>query len=143
MTYETNSGKIENNLILYRPYRGPIRITSKFGRRWGVMHKGCDYVGQNKEIFSIGHARVIRKSYQRLGAGNYIVCQSLWYRAYIEIKYFHLSKTLVEIGDELFPNMQIGVEGNTGHSFGSHLHLEIWVNGKVIDPETVIWLDRR
>ena len=142
-------GEIEYKLNLYRPYLSGFRITSKFGQRklrnFFKSHKGTDYVGEGgKTIYSIGKAKVLRTGYQANGAGNYVVCSSTWYLTDIEIKYFHLSKIFVEIDQLINQGDEIGIEGNTGHSTGSHLHLEIWVEGKAIDPEgkDVKWIGR-
>jgi len=134
--YENYKGEKENHLNFYRPYKSGFRISSPYGKRGKGFHRGCDYVGKKKDLFAIGWSKVIRKGYQEGGAGLYLVLQSLWYtKNYIEIKYFHLQKAYLTIDDEVLGGDPLGVEGNTGHSTGSHLHLEIWIDGKHIDPE--------
>jgi murein DD-endopeptidase MepM/ murein hydrolase activator NlpD len=46
----------------------------------------------------------------------------------------HLDKTLVEPGEEVHRGQQIGVLGNTGRSTGPHLHYEVHVDGKAVNP---------
>lgn len=143
------NGELEYHLTFYRPFAGSFRITSKFGKRrlknFFQAHKGTDYVGLNKNIHSIGKAKVLRIGYQENGAGNYIVCNSNWYNDDIEVKYFHLSEVFVKQGEILTKDSVIGIEGSTGHSTGSHLHLEIWYNGKPLDPEgnEIQWIARK
>ena len=48
--------------------------------------------------------------------------------------YGHLSRTYVQEGDHVEKGATIGAVGNTGNSFGPHLHYEILVRGKSVDP---------
>ena len=56
----------------------------------------------------------------------------------LETYYAHLSKLLVKPGDEMEAGMILGLGGNTGHSFGSHLHFETRFRGIAIDPSNLI-----
>jgi len=49
--------------------------------------------------------------------------------------YAHLSKRLVEVGDTVNRGDELGRTGSSGRSSGPHLHYEIRLNGKSIDPE--------
>jgi murein DD-endopeptidase MepM/ murein hydrolase activator NlpD len=51
-----------------------------------------------------------------------------------EIIYGHLDDAIVKIGDTVHKHDIIAHSGNTGRSTGPHLHLEIRINGKSIDP---------
>ena len=51
--------------------------------------------------------------------------------------YAHLASWQVNVGDTLQAGDTIGVGGNTGRSFGAHLHFEMRFNGTYIDPATV------
>jgi murein DD-endopeptidase MepM/ murein hydrolase activator NlpD len=51
-----------------------------------------------------------------------------------EVIYGHLSQPEVEIGQMVHVGDEIALSGNTGHSFGSHLHIQININGKPINP---------
>lgn len=64
--------------------------------------------------------------------GNYVIIDhgSGW-----QTLYAHLSKVTVTKGQHIFPGGQIGLSGNTGNSTGSHLHFEIRVGGKTINPK--------
>jgi murein DD-endopeptidase MepM/ murein hydrolase activator NlpD len=49
-------------------------------------------------------------------------------------RYAHLSRMLVRKGDVVAPREQIGVVGATGRVTGTHLHYEIWIDGRPRDP---------
>ncbi len=52
----------------------------------------------------------------------------------VETVYGHLSQSLVQAGDHVDKGMALGMVGNTGNSFGSHLHYEIIFKGQAVDP---------
>lgn len=49
-------------------------------------------------------------------------------------KYAHLRKIHVKEGDIVIKGQMIGLQGNSGNSTGEHLHFEIWLNNKHVDP---------
>ncbi|MFQ6171629.1 M23 family metallopeptidase [Oryzobacter sp. R7] len=116
------------------------RLTSDFGPRWGKTHDGLDIgaptgtplyamssgtVILSDEVFSFGNKLEIR----------YWDGTVSWYG--------HLSRRLVRTGETVRAGELVGLVGNTGHSFGSHLHLEIHPRGgdDPVDPRP--WLARR
>lgn len=106
------------------PYSNYV-VTSKFGelRSGGKRHKGVDLVGQgSKHIYPINNGTVIHGGYDPGGYGNYVVVKhddSYW------SLYAHMSKMYVKIGQSVSKTTILGVEGSTGYSTGSHLHLEV------------------
>jgi murein DD-endopeptidase MepM/ murein hydrolase activator NlpD len=67
--------------------------------------------------------------------GNYIMVDhgGQWVTLYA-----HLSKAYVKNGQKLWANDAVGLSGNTGNSTGPHLHFEIRVGGKTIDPKPLM-----
>ena len=57
----------------------------------------------------------------------------------LQTYYAHLSQTLVKQGEAVAAEQLIGYAGNTGNSFGSHLHFEVRLNGTRVNP--LNWLD--
>lgn len=109
-------------------------ITSRFGYRpaFRRMHKGLDikvYTGDTIVAAFDGKVRVAR--YDAGGYGYYIV---LRHPNGLETIYGHLSKQLVACEQEVKAGQPIGLGGNTGRSFGSHLHFETRLAGEAIDP---------
>ena len=107
-------------------------VTSNFGPRWGRRHEGLDikvYTGDTIRSAFSGRVRIVR--YDRKGYGNYIVVR---HPNGLETVYGHLSRQLVQEGQEVATGEPIGLGGNTGRSTGSHLHFETMLNGVPINP---------
>lgn len=56
----------------------------------------------------------------------------------LETVYAHLSKIKVKEGDVVLSGQVIGLGGNTGHSYGSHLHFELRYKGHPLNPASFI-----
>lgn len=110
-------------------------VTSRFGYRpaFKRVHKGLDikvYTGDTIVAAFDGKVRVVR--YDEGGYGNYVVIR---HNNGLETIYGHLSKQLVKGDQEVKAGEPIGLGGNTGRSFGSHLHFETRLAGEAINPE--------
>jgi murein DD-endopeptidase MepM/ murein hydrolase activator NlpD len=113
------------------PIKGAT-FTSGFGWRWGRMHEGNDFgtpVGTRLGSMSTG--TVIFAGYQG-GYGNKVEIE--YWDGTVSV-YGHMSQIGVVVGQHLAPGDLVGLSGNTGHSTGPHLHLEIHPGGgSAIDP---------
>lgn len=127
------------------PYKGEVRVSSPFGWRtlFGkrVYHKGIDLVGTEKTVRAVvggvvGQSTIITDPKNRTSEwGNYVRIDGEDGRLYY---YCHLSQRLVSRGDKVSVGDELGVEGSTGKSTGSHLHFEVRENGKSIDPTAIL-----
>jgi murein DD-endopeptidase MepM/ murein hydrolase activator NlpD len=112
-------------------------MTSNFGRRGSRRyHYGIDIKAQTGDtIYAAFDGKIRVKQFERKGYGYYLVVRHL---NGLETVYGHLSKFLVEENDFVRSGQPIGLAGNTGRSFGSHLHFETRFLGKPINPNFII-----
>ncbi|WP_446216862.1 M23 family metallopeptidase [Micromonospora sp. IBHARD004] len=113
-------------------------FNSPFGMRWGKMHTGVDLVAPEGTPYVAIHAGTVTKAGWFGGYGYAVIVQ---HPDGSEAIYGHSSAVSVQEGQQVKAGDQLGLVGNTGHSYGSHLHLEIHVNGQPQDP--VPWLQDR
>ncbi|MDR3180854.1 MAG: M23 family metallopeptidase [Prevotellaceae bacterium] len=116
------------------------KITSPFGYRKDPMfgdrrsHDGIDLGGHIGEIvFATGNGRVIavERSLARTGYGNMVlVDHGFGYKT----RYAHLHVITVKKGDMVKRGQQVGTLGNTGKSTAPHLHYEVLVRDKPVNP---------
>ena len=107
-----------------------VNVSSLYGWRWGKFHAGVDLSAKTGEKIVAWKDGYVYKSCYNSSWGNYVMI----YHGKINGKdvysgYAHLSKRSVKVGQMVVQGQQIGKAGNTGHSFGSHLHFEIYYGG--------------
>ncbi len=124
------------------PYEGRVRLESRYGYRTlnGVYgwHAGVDLVGVDSKNILAPCDGIVRSStiiddhsIKTWEWGNYIRID----RADgLQIFLCHMSQRMAYVGQSVKRGEIIGVEGNTGYSFGSHCHFEVRVNGSSVDP---------
>lgn len=118
----------------YMPFDG--RITSHFGWRRGRNHNGTDIdLNTGDTVRAAWSGKVRYAKYNESGFGNLVIIRH--YNG-LETFYAHLSKHLVVPNQIVSAGDPIGLGGNTGHSYGSHLHFEVRFYDAPIDPEKVI-----
>ena len=115
------------------------RIAGHYGPRKHRMHRGVDLGlchGEDRTIVAAFAGKVVkvRNQGRRKGYGRYVI---LDHGNGLTTLYAHLERWKVKVGDELQAGDTIGVGGNSGRSFGAHLHFEMRYNGVYINPETV------
>ena len=114
-------------------------VSSTFGMRWGSMHKGVDFAaGEGTPYYAAESGTVLYAtnsgSYNG-GAGNWIV---IVHGNGLVTRYMHSSAVYVTPGQYVTRGQNIGAVGNTGNSFGAHLHFEVEISGSCIDPLTYL-----
>ncbi len=115
------------------PVSGPI--TGVFGEaRPGHMHAGLDIAaGEGTPIRAADSGRVVLM--QGTGAsGGYGNFTCVQHNASTSSCYAHQSRFGTSAGANVSKGQVIGYVGNTGHSFGAHLHFEVRVNGSPVNP---------
>jgi len=116
------------------PFDG--RVTSRFGWRRGRMHNGTDIdLTTGDTVRAAWGGKVRYAKYNTGGFGNLVVVR---HHNGLETFYAHLDKNLVVPNQIVEAGEPLGLGGNTGHSYGSHLHFEVRFYDIPIDPENLI-----
>ncbi len=111
-------------------------VTSQYGYRSGRPHNGTDIDLNTGDTVRAAWAGKVRYAkYNENGFGNLVVIRH--YNG-LETFYAHLSKHLVAPNQEVKAGDPIGLGGNTGHSYGSHLHFEVRFYDAPMDPAQII-----
>lgn len=115
--------------------------TSDYGPRWGKTHDGLDIgAPAGTPLYAMSRGTVVR-SFVDSSFGNKIEIQ---YWDGSVSWYAHMSARLVQAGDTVMPGDLVGRVGNTGYSFGNHLHIEIHPAPRVDNPQDPTpWLRSR
>jgi murein DD-endopeptidase MepM/ murein hydrolase activator NlpD len=102
-------------------------VTSRFGRRWGRMHKGIDIAGPvGTPINAAADGIVVASGWSSGGYGNLVEVR---HNDGTTTRYGHNSRLSVAVGQVVRQGQQVAEMGSTGHSTGSHLHFEIRPSG--------------
>ncbi|MEM7598678.1 MAG: M23 family metallopeptidase [Pseudomonadota bacterium] len=113
------------------PVKGSFRYTSGFGMRWGRMHSGTDFAGAHGMPIYATADGIVTEAEWSSGYGRMVTIQ---HEFGIETRYAHLSRIRVREGERVSRGDRIGDMGNTGRSTGTHLHYEVRVGGKAVNP---------
>jgi hypothetical protein len=112
------------------------RLNSPYGPRKGRQHHGLDLqLHTGDRVFAAFDGIVRYAKYNRAGFGNCIVIRHF---NGLETVYAHLSRIEVSVNSLVRSGDPIGRGGNTGRSYGSHLHFEVRFKDFSIDPERLI-----
>lgn len=109
-------------------------LSSPFGSRWGSVHEGIDISapeGTPIKAAASGTVILMQDEASSGGYGNYTCVD---HGGGISTCYAHQSAFGTEMGASVRQGEVIGYVGNTGHSFGAHLHFEVRINGTATDP---------
>jgi len=124
-----------------KPVHVSVRYTSPFGYRRDPktggrrMHNGSDFAGPHgTDIFATADGVVTHAGWQS-GYGRMVIIKHAFG---IETRYAHTSRVLVKKGQRVSRGDHIADMGNTGRSTGTHLHYEVRVNGRPVNPMNYI-----
>ena len=112
-------------------------ITSSYGYRrdpftgGGAMHSGIDFKGpKGQPILAAAGGRVTHAGWKS-GYGKAV---EITHGNGLMTRYAHLSRIDVAAGQRIEQGIQLGAMGSTGRSTGTHLHFEVRLNGRAINP---------
>ena len=130
---------LSKNINVIVPVKGTV--TSRYGVREQIFdnvnpyHTGIDIANKlNTQIVSATDGIILKTEKMNKYYGNNIEIE----KDGVIFKYAHLNKINVKKGDSIKQGDIIGLMGSTGMSTGSHLHFEIKINNRTIDPEKII-----
>ena len=131
-----------DRLPVARPVNaGSVRQTSGFGMRRhpltgrSTMHNGLDWAGSRGTAILASADGVVKQAGRQGGYGNLVIIQ---HEFGIETYYAHLNSVDVRAGQRVSRGQRIGGMGTTGASTGVHLHYEVRVNGRPVNPITYV-----
>jgi len=123
----------------------PVIITQKtlalplngvLAQGFNGLHRGIDILAPyDTPIRPIADGQVVEVNFGRLGWGNTVV---IAHNYGLQSRYAHLNEIKVIVGDKINQGQALGTVGLTGWTTGSHLHLEVYQLGRVIDPLTIL-----
>lgn len=115
-------------------------LSSNFGPRWGRSHNGIDVAASSgTPLYAMSKGTVVEAGY----AGNLGNKVAIRYWDGTVSWYGHMSRIDVRVGQSVLPGDVVGAVGNTGHSFGAHLHIEIHPGGGDTAINPYPWLKQK
>lgn len=139
--YYDAAGRGAKKPLMKTPIDG-ARMSSGFGMRrhpimgYSKMHKGIDFAApRGTPIYAAGEG-VIKKIGTVRGYGRYVKIQ---HRSGVETAYAHMNafKAGLRTGSRVKQGQVIGYVGSSGNSTGPHLHYEIMLSGRQVNPAAV------
>ncbi len=116
-----------------------IKVSSGFGVRKDpftgerATHSGMDLQARYEEVYSMFDG-IVAKVGSDSRSGTFVILRHGSYT----VSYCHMSRIMVQEGDELIAGDPVGISGNTGRSTGPHLHITCKYKGEVRDPYTLL-----
>jgi murein DD-endopeptidase MepM/ murein hydrolase activator NlpD len=121
-----------------RPIELSVNFTSGYGvrsdpfRGSAAMHAGIDLAGPiGTPIYATADGIVARSEWNAGGYGNLVEVN---HGQGIQTRYGHLSQRIAQPGQRVRRGQLIGLMGSTGRSTGSHLHYEVRIDGRAVNP---------
>jgi murein DD-endopeptidase MepM/ murein hydrolase activator NlpD len=118
-------------------------ITSPFGMRfhpvlhYWKLHDGTDFGAGCGTPIRAPRAGRVAERYYNAGYGNRLMIDHGYLGGrYVTTGYNHAGRYIVRVGQRVQKGQVIGYVGSTGFSTGCHLHLMVWLNGRLRNPMT-------
>lgn len=148
----TGGGGGSSGLALAPPVAAPFYVTSPYGYRiypitgGRYMHYGTDIrsaCGNAQYVAASGTVIAVRGAVGNGTHGNQVMIDHgvVDGRSVVTV-YNHLSRFNVSYGQSVSQGQVLGYTGMTGAVTGCHVHVEVWVNGSTVDPESLAGWNR-
>lgn len=128
---EAATAPIQTQVVRRLPVDGKLSITQGYR----VFHAGVDIDGITGDPVYPYTSGKIESAGREFFLGNTVRIKHA--DGYASV-YAHLDKINVHAGQDVTTADKLGAMGNTGHSFGDHLHLEVYKNGGHVNPTSVL-----
>ncbi|MDS0200261.1 M23 family metallopeptidase [Microbacterium imperiale] len=139
-----SSSTVNNSIPLVAPGSGlvrrPLMSFNNFGTPY-AGHRGTDYMAdRGTPIYSVADGTVVASSESGPGWGVYVKVAHNINGTNVTSLYAHMDwgTRAVQVGDTVSAGQLLGQVGDTGRAFGTHLHLEIVIDGTYVNAES--WL---
>ncbi len=116
--------------------RAPVDglLQSGFGYRWGRMHWGVDLDAHAGTPVRAALPGTVRATGWLRDYSGYGLVVKIRHQGRVETMYAHLSRALVRRGQRVGQGQVVGRAGCTGSCTGTHVHFEVRLRGKQVDP---------
>lgn len=143
---EPYTGELKPGGFINPMKKGTYTVTSGFGWRWGRMHRGIDLGGKTGTPIYASADGVVQRvinscpldGYKGSSCGGGYGNQVILAHSNDSTLYAHLNSVNVANGQRVKQGQQIGTLGDSGSSTAEHLHFEVRINGKAVDPASRI-----
>jgi murein DD-endopeptidase MepM/ murein hydrolase activator NlpD len=120
------------------PERGAFMVTQEFGRTpFSTHHTGLDMAYLLRcggPIYAAGDGIVLADGRPNAKYGDSAIGVVIGHSQHLATLYWHLSREIVSVGQEVHVGDVIGYEGATGFATGCHLHFEVDLDGVPYNP---------
>ncbi|KKU80726.1 MAG: Peptidase M23 family protein [Candidatus Gottesmanbacteria bacterium GW2011_GWA1_47_8] len=130
--YQDLTSQIETKPAIAYPVKNALGISQGFN----VFHPGVDIrAPRGSEINPIAGGIVEAVLYDKYGYGTHVLID---HQDSYDSLYAHMDRAFVTAGQKVTTDTVLGVVGMTGHTTGPHLHLEVYRDGRAINPVTFL-----
>lgn len=120
------------------PERGDFYVTQEFGNTsFNDNHTGMDMAyqtGCGGPIYAAGNGLVMADGRPNVPYGDTAIGVVIGHSQRLQTWYWHLSREIVTVGQQVEAGQLIGYEGSTGFSTGCHLHFQVNLDDKPVNP---------
>lgn len=128
---------VASKMLNHAPYGFGPRIDPVY--KTPAFHHGMDFsAATGTEIYATGNGTVTKANFNKHGYGYHVRIDHGY--GYSTL-YAHMHKILIKKGEKVKRGQLIGLVGNTGKSVGPHLHYEVRINDKAVDPVNYFYND--
>ncbi|MCR5147302.1 MAG: M23 family metallopeptidase [Clostridia bacterium] len=128
------SSKVDLGISLIQPVNG--RISCRYGYQRSYYHTGLDIAAPNGTAIRAAAAGTVTYCGYHYSYGNLLI---VTHGNGVQTYYAHCSRFYTSLGTSVSQGQTIAAVGNTGNSYGNHLHLEVRVNGRAQNPQNYVY----